>query len=148
MGQRVYRVCRAIHAGLDGEGAKRVGGRWNSPGYAVVYMAQSIGLAVLENLVHMSREDFPVGYVSVSAFIPDGVRILTEGDVEKDIANVGSRGLGDIWLRSSASAVLRVRSAVVPQEFNFLLNPGHTEFDRIVAEPAMPFIFDERLFSR
>jgi RES domain-containing protein len=111
-------------------------------------MAQSIGLAVLENLVHMSREDFPVGYVSVSAFIPDGVRILTEGDVEKDIANVGSRGLGDIWLRSSASAVLRVRSAVVPQEFNFLLNPGHTEFDRIVAEPAMPFIFDERLFSR
>jgi RES domain-containing protein len=63
MSQRVFRVCRAIHVLLDGEGAKRAGGRWNSPGHAVVYMAGSVSLAVLENLVHMSKEDFPVGYV-------------------------------------------------------------------------------------
>jgi hypothetical protein len=43
---------------------------------AVVYMAQSISLAVLENLVHMSKVDFPVGYVTVSALIPDGLNIL------------------------------------------------------------------------
>ncbi|HUE02378.1 MAG TPA: RES family NAD+ phosphorylase [Bryobacteraceae bacterium] len=36
------------------------GGRWNSPGRAV-YMAESIALAVLENLVHMARQDFPRG---------------------------------------------------------------------------------------
>ena len=60
---RVYRVCRARYARLDGEGARRVGGRWNSAGRAVVYMAESIALAVLENLVHMSRQDFPTGYV-------------------------------------------------------------------------------------
>ncbi|HXB69720.1 MAG TPA: RES family NAD+ phosphorylase [Candidatus Acidoferrales bacterium] len=47
--RRVYRVCRSIHARLDGVGAMRAGGRWNSPGKRVVYMAESISLAVLEN---------------------------------------------------------------------------------------------------
>ena len=58
MPRRVYRVCRARYARLDGEGARRAGGRWNSPGRTVVYMAESVALAVLENLVHMSRQDF------------------------------------------------------------------------------------------
>ena len=147
MSQRVYRVCRAIHARLDGEGAKRVGGRWNSPGHAVVYMAGSISLAVLENLVHMSKEDFPVGFVSVSALIPDELSILTEDDVMKDLSDAGSKEVGDYWLRSLTSAVLRVRSVVILGEFNFLLNPRHREFPRIVAESAIPFAFDERLFG-
>jgi RES domain-containing protein len=147
MSQRVYRVCRAIHVGLDGEGAKRVGGRWNSPGRAVVYMAQSISLAVLENLVHMSKEDFPVGYVSVSAVIPDGIGILTEEDLKKAGSNAGPREMGDYWLESGVSAVFRVRSAVIPEEFNCLLNPKHPEFLRILAEPPVPFVFDERIFK-
>jgi RES domain-containing protein len=146
MSQRVYRVCRAIHARLDGEGANQVGGRWNSSGRAVVYMAQSISLAVLENLVHMSKMDFPVGYVSVSALIPDQLNILTEDAVRKDCPDAGTRELGDHWLGSLGSAVLRVRSAVIPEEFNFLLNPRHPEFAQIVVESAIPFVFDERLF--
>jgi RES domain-containing protein len=145
MSQRVYRVCRSTHARLDGEGARQVGGRWNSPGYEVVYTAESISLAVLENLVHMSREDFPVGYVSVSALIPDELNILTEDDVKRVLPGAGPREMGDHWLRSAASAVLRVRSAVVPGESNFLLNPRHSEFGRIIAEPANPFVFDDRL---
>lgn len=145
MSQRVYRVCRNTYVRLDGEGAKQAGGRWNSPGHAVVYMAESTALAVLENLVHLSKEDFPVGYVSVSATIPDELEILTEDDVRRGLPNAGPRELGDHWLGSGASAVLRVRSAVVPDEFNFLLNPLHREFGGIIAEPAEPFVLDERL---
>ena len=48
---RLFRVCRAKHARLDGHGAKLASGRWNSPGRAVVYMVESVSLAVLENLV-------------------------------------------------------------------------------------------------
>jgi RES domain-containing protein len=146
MSQRVYRVCRAIHAQLDGQGANQVGGRWNSSGRPVVYMAESISLAVLENLVHMSKVDFPVGYVTVSALIPAELTILREEDIKSDFPDAGPREVGDQWLASLASAVLRVRSAVIPEEFNFLLNPRHPGFDQIVVEPPIPFVFDERLF--
>ena len=67
----VFRVCRAVHSRLDGSGAKGAGGRWNSPGHAVVYTAESVALAVLENLVNMSRTDFPIGYVVTGVCIPD-----------------------------------------------------------------------------
>jgi RES domain-containing protein len=57
MARRVFRVCRARYARLDGAGAKLAGGRWNSPGQAVVYMAESIALAVLENLARSSTSN-------------------------------------------------------------------------------------------
>lgn len=147
MSHRVYRVCRSVHARLDGEGAKLVGARWNSPGHAVVYMASSVSLAVLENLVHMTRDDFPVGYVLVSALIPDDVKIMNQDDIRQDLASADPRQLGDYWVRSLRSAVLRVPSAVVVNEFNYLLNPRHSEFDRILTDPPRPFFFDDRLFG-
>ena len=146
MALRVYRVCRAIHAELDGQGARIAGGRWNSPGRAMVYMAESVSLAVLENLVHMSKEDFPTGYVTVEAVIPDSVAILQEEE-RRRASKVTPAMLGDRWLASMTSAVLRVPSAVVPSEHNFLLNPLHPQFSEIVVEPAKKFRFDPRMFA-
>ena len=144
----VYRVCRAAHARLDGLGARIAGGRWNSPGRAVVYMAQSVALAVLENLVHMSRQDFPRGYVIVGAVIPDELSILdvpvraTAGFHEAQL-----RAFGDRWTDEKMSVALRVPSAVVPGDWNYLLNPAHPQFGRIVAARTIPFEFDPRLFA-
>jgi RES domain-containing protein len=81
VGGRVFRVCRARYARLDGAGARLVGGRWNSSGRAVVYMAESIALAVLENLGHMTRQDFPRGYVCVAAVLPNGTSIVQEKEL-------------------------------------------------------------------
>jgi RES domain-containing protein len=81
MSRRIFRVCRSIHASLDGEGAKRVGGRWNSPGRAVVYMAETVSLAVLENLVHMTKQDFPTGYILLAAVVPEHLRVLRAEDL-------------------------------------------------------------------
>jgi RES domain-containing protein len=97
---RIYRVCRSNYARLDGVGAMIAGGRWNSPGRPVVYMAQSVSLAVLENLVHMSPSDFPAGYVAVTASIPDDVGILTENEIRKDWPNLLPSELGDSRLTS------------------------------------------------
>lgn len=143
-----YRVCRRIHAALDGQGAFRVGGRWNSPGKHMVYMAESVALAVLENLVHMSRQDFPTGYVRITATVGDDIAILSEGDLRgsRSLRDFSTRALGDAWLDSQPSAVLKVRSAVVPEEWNYLLNPRHPDFSRIVVHQPEPFLFDERLF--
>ena len=150
MARSVYRVCRARYARLDGEGARLAGGRWNSPGRAVVYMAESVALAVLENLVHMSRQDFPIGYVCVAAVLPDGLNIATERDLRlrADPRELTSQELGDWWIDSKASAVLEVPSAVVADEHNYLLNPAHPDFARIVADPPALFHFDARLFRQ
>ena len=147
MFRRIYRVCRAIHARLDGEGARRVGARWNSPGRPVVYLAESVSLAVLENLVHMAREDFPVGYVVITAVIPGEIRIATEEDLLVRFRGTSQRELGGQWIDRRDSAVLKVRSTVVPFDRNYLLNPRHPDFGAIQVEPAVPFVFDERLFA-
>lgn len=110
-------------------------------------MAESVSLAVLENLVHMSREDFPTGYVTVVAVIPDEIDILTEEDLAARSAGYDHRQLGDQWIDSRASVVLQVRSAVVPLEHSFLLNPAHPQFAHILVEQILPFTFDERLFG-
>src|ERR1700730_2311478 len=144
-----YRVCRRIHAALDGEGAFRAGGRWNSPGRRMVYMAQSVALAVVENLVHMSRQDFPMAYVCITAIVPDDIAILSEEELrlEPHLKDLPTRALGDAWLDAQPSAVLKVHSAVVPAECNYLFNPQHPDFTMIVVQRPEPFIFDERLFQ-
>jgi RES domain-containing protein len=148
MMRRIYRVCRARYALLDGEGAKLVGGRWNSPGRLVVYMAETVALAVIENLVHMSRQDFPSGYVCIAANLPDGVNIALEKDFRQraDLRDLSSQSLGDWWIEASESAVLEVASVIVPHEHNYLLNPAHPDFAKIVTEPPALFHFDPRLF--
>jgi RES domain-containing protein len=149
MVRRVYRVCRAVHSRLDGLGAKLAGGRWNSPGHSVVYMAESVSLAVLENLVHMARQDFPVGYVLVTADIPERVEVLSEELLRADagLQDETSQDLGDHWIERQLSAVLCVPSAVVSGEFNYLLNPAHPDFDFIDSGVHTDFRFDPRLFG-
>lgn len=149
MRRRVFRVCRARHARLDGAGARLVGGRWNSPGRSVVYMAGSVSLAVLENLVHMSRQDFPSGYVCIEALLPDGLKVLSEQQLRlrPDLKELSRQSFGDRWIDSGESAVLEVASAVVPGEHNYLINPAHPDFNRISIDPPALFHFDPRLFG-
>ena len=63
-------------------------------------MAESIALAVLENLVHVSRQDFPNGYVCVAANIPDGMAVTLESDLRRlpELRALSSQDLGDRWI--------------------------------------------------
>ncbi len=110
---------------------------------------QSVAIALLENLVHMSRQDYPSGYVIVAVTIPDHVVILDQR-IAGNSAGLGMlhlSALGDYWFDARLSAVLRVRSAVVPSDFNYLLNPQHLDFAQIAVRPSEPFRFDPRLFE-
>lgn len=122
-GRRVFRVCRARYGRLDGIGARLVGGRWNSSGRAIVYMA---------------------------ATLPEGIGVVHEKDLRKHPAlqDVSTQQLGDWWLDSQTSAVLQMPSFVIVGEHNFLLNPAHFEFAQIQVEPPAIFHFDERLFEK
>jgi RES domain-containing protein len=111
-------------------------------------MAETVALAVLENLVHMSRQDFPNGYVCVAAVLPDTVNVTAERDLRlrAGLQELSSRALGDWWIETNEFAVLQVASALVPNEHNYLLNPAHPEFALITADPPALFHFDPRLF--
>jgi RES domain-containing protein len=111
-------------------------------------MAESVSLAVLENLVHMSQQDFPTNYVCVAAVLPDSMKIATEQDLRlrTGLRDWSSQAVGDWWIESRESAVLEVPSVVVAHEHNYLLNPAHPDFARIAIDPPALFYFDPRLF--
>lgn len=147
-----FRVTRRPYADLSGEGARRVGGRWNSPGRAALYLAESRALAVLEVLAHLDLDAqlIPVDYVimtvdfsaieEVSSWMEDGPS-LPPSDAE-------CRAIGDAFLGAGQAFVLRVPSILVPRASNFLLNPTHSLITQVRIEPLEPFAFDRRLLRQ
>ena len=136
---------------LSGVGAKKFGGRWNSPGRSLVYLGGSRALSALELLVHlttpMSRAKI---YHLVQVEIPNDlispypsqVLPLTWRDVP---AGRKTQEIGDDWLAAQGKLVLQVPSVLIPQEYNLLLNPEHEDFDKIISSEPVRFSFDKRL---
>jgi RES domain-containing protein len=138
---------------FTGEGARRYGGRWNSKGVAVVYAAQSQSLAALEMLAHLDSGDVLRYYVAIP--VSFDLRPVVDIDVSELPKNWKSypaprslRAIGDAWVSSGESPVLRVPSVLVPSESNFLLNPQHPEYANLLIGEPLPFSFDPRLFRR
>ncbi len=152
---RAYRIVKTKRAStaFDGEGARRTGGRWNSVGVSVVYVASSVALATLDVLVHLDDAALLPAYSVIGVeFEPDFVEILPPNALPPDWnalpAPSACAVLGGDWFASNCSVVLRVPSAVVPLEWNFLLNPRHPDFAKIQIGETLPFGFDERLMKR
>jgi RES domain-containing protein len=139
-------------ADLSGGGAARTGGRWNSAGKAVVYASESVALAYLETLVHLGRE-LPRNRYLVRLSIPPSVwskalqpnlRSLPK-TWRAQPPGLGSVAFGDAWLRGAQSAVLRLPSAIVPEDNNVLINPNHADARHITAEVVRELRYDPRL---
>jgi RES domain-containing protein len=151
---QVYRLVKARHAAaaLDGEGARRVGGRWNAPGNPVAYCASSLSLAVLELLVHVDPGDAPEDLVAVRIEIPEEVSarrlLLAElpDDWRRGTGKASLRALGTDWIQKGVEGVLIVPSVIVPAELKVLVNPRHPDSTRIKFLGQEPFRLDSRLF--
>ncbi|HSO71396.1 MAG TPA: RES domain-containing protein [Thermodesulfobacteriota bacterium] len=151
---RAWRIVNARNAAtaFSGDGSRRSGGRWNSRGYRAVYLADSLALATLEVMVHGVSYETLQNYVCIVAAIPK--RIIQEVDQKSlprnwrnDLPPAELRELGDRWLNEQKSAALKVPSAVIPVEYNYILNPRHKDFGKIeIAEP-LRLAFDKRLFG-
>lgn len=148
---RAWRIVASgfEHSAFDGMGARLAGGRWNSRGVAAIYTASSLPLAALEMLAHLPRGSILRKYRAISAdFDADMVADLKAPlppDWGKFPAGDGTKTLGDGWLAGKTSAVLRVPSVVIQSESNFVLNPAHPDFLKIVVGDPQTFYFDPRL---
>ena len=138
---------------LDGEGAYRYGGRWSSAGTRLAYTSEHQSLAMLEYFVHLDADDAPEDLVLVTAEIPDDV---PKERVEADDLPANWRRLpapaelariGDEFVRKAERCVLIVPSALAPNENNWLLNPQHAAFSKVVVSRVETLIYDERMFG-
>lgn len=125
--------------------------RWNSGGKRVIYTAENRSLACLENLVHRGGEGLNETFQVMVIHIPDhlSVKTIAETDLprnwNKSVRCAKCRAIGDQWLAEQDTAVLRVPSALVRNEYNYVLNTLHDEFDAIEIVTTEAFEFDTRL---
>jgi RES domain-containing protein len=135
----IWRICEATFAesAFSGEGASIVGGRWNSKGKRMVYTAEHLSLAILEVFVHLNvptvERDF---FVAIKAEVPANLEIeymnidRLPSDWYRSSSKSSLQALGDEWIDSARTPILAIPSAIVPQEFNYLINPLHPQFDQ------------------
>jgi len=140
------------HATLDGEGGL-ISARWHTQGHPLLYLAETPAGALVEVLVHLELDPahMPRSYKLLKAEAPDDI---SRQEIGK--ANLGqnwtqdllaTRKLGDEWLRSRVTALLRVPSAIVPETFNLLLNPHHPQASQVRIVSHRDYPWDKRLLE-
>ncbi|HVW86866.1 MAG TPA: RES family NAD+ phosphorylase [Bryobacteraceae bacterium] len=151
--KRVFRILlrEFTRSAYDGEGSYLFGGRWSSPGTRIVYASEYQSLAMLEYLAHLDPGQPMRDLVLACADIPEdvsrtaiSVNQLPEG-WNAPMAPEWLARYGDQFIANGASAILIVPSAIVPAECNYLLNPRHPDFRRIVLGQPQDFWLDPRL---
>ena len=142
------------HATLDGRGGFAASARWHTEGRAIVYLAETPPGALIEALVHLELNParFPKAYRLLKAEVPNDLSrsAIRRPDLPRThwLSNhIATRTIGDEWLASLTTALLRVPSAIVPETFNILLNPQHPDARRVQVLWHEKYPWDVRLFS-
>jgi RES domain-containing protein len=149
---QIYRLVRARYlADFSGEGAAIMGNRWNSKGTKMIYCAANRSLAMAEVAVHLSLNNLPKDYLMMEIEVPSDVRIDELNSLPDNWhafpATSATKLIGDQFILQDVSCLLKVPSAIVHKDYNFLINPNHKEFTKIRILDTYPFPFDLRLFG-
>jgi RES domain-containing protein len=140
---------------FTGEGARLGRGRWNHVGTPVVYVSETQSLAILELFIHFTRIDIKLSksLLVIPLEIPDSLEVIEvfPKDLKSDWRSSpppdSTRDVGTQWVKKGRSAVLRVPSVIVPEEFNLVLNPKHADFAKIKIGEPKRFALDARLWK-
>jgi RES domain-containing protein len=149
----VYRLCKYNYKNdLSGKGAELSGGRWNSKGVAILYTCDSRALCTTEIAVNAPLGIIPKDYYIVKIEIPDNTAIEEPTNLPNNWRSFphsdSTKKIGDSFIAENKKMVLKVPSAVVDGDYNYLLNPNHKDYGLIKIISAEPFIFDQRLFKK
>jgi RES domain-containing protein len=149
---KLYRLSKAKYKNdLSGTGARVGGGRWNEKVTAVIYAAKNRSLATVEFLVHVPIAIKPKGLSMTTLEVPDSVSQATVSIEDlpagwnrypppPELAKIGTD-----WVEANSELLLFVPSAVVPGEYNVLINPAHGEMKRVKILGSETYKFDQRL---
>jgi len=141
------------HVSLAGDGGMRASGRWHTRGRRVVYCSESPAAALLEILVHFEIDvrDLPTRYRLLKLHAPDDLVVedVPTADLPTDWLERTdlTRATGDRWLQAGRCPLLRVPSAVVPETFNVLVNPGHEHAGQVGVVQVSEHAIDPRLLK-
>ncbi len=150
----VYRLAKERFKNyLSGKGAEIAGGRWNSKGVAVLYTSESRALCTTEIAVHTPLGILPDDFYLITIDIPDNIEIKEIKVTQlpenwKNIPHINdTQQTGNKFIKEKKFLVLKVPSAVVQGDYNYLLNPAHKDFEKIKIKKTEKFEFDKRLFK-
>lgn len=147
----VYRVGRRkFSMELTGEGARLHGGRWNHILIPCIYTSESRALAVLEYTVNISIEDIPGSLCITAIEIPDtGIYEVNVADLprnwKKSPPPASTKDLGSQILKTSIAPIIKIPSVIIPQEFNYILNPKSTGSKDFKIISVVDFVYDARI---
>ncbi len=149
------RITKAKHKkqAFSGMGTQLASGRWHHKMVPMVYCSDTLALAALEVFVHLQEEAKRIKFISFEINIPENLILEIE-----TIATLPARWrgqppgavtkkIGSNWIIAMSSAVLSVPSTIIPSERNYLLNPLHPEFSKIIINNPVSFSFDSRLWK-
>lgn len=151
---RLYRVSKAQYASdISGRGAELHGGRWNTPGNPVVYTSTTASLALLESLAWTSMSSLlSAGFVMMVIQCPEtSMQQLKISDLPQEWNHLDAyavtQKIGDTWIKSNQSLLLKLPSAILPMESNMLINPKHALMSKVSIEEMLDIELDPRVMK-
>ena len=131
--------------------APGLSGRWNGAGRKVIYTAESIPLAFLENMIRRKGVGFNHDFKTMIIEMPDTLTIteikasdLAEGWRSFDDYTYCQK-IGNAWYDQGETPVVKVPSAVLPDNSNYVINAMHPDFKRVVLLETTDLVPDARI---
>lgn len=149
----VFRIVRSRYAGSLA--ASGMANRWNRKGEAVIYAGSTRSLATLEQVVHFGTVPKPDDYMVNVIYLPDDpdhFRRIHAEELPFEWRTMESyptlQRIGSEWIHGMQSLILQVPSAVIPQEYNYIVNTEHPDFKRRVrVKRVEEYFWDGRLLE-
>jgi RES domain-containing protein len=148
----VFRISMESHAGtLSSSGRAN---RWNLRGQKVIYTGSSRSLSTLELIVHRSAIVPAANYKVSVISIDENKRLIkkvSNNQLPEDwrtlVAYSFLQNIGAKWYLSQETLILKVPSAVIPYEYNYIINTEHPHFEKNIQVIRMEdYFWDNRLF--
>lgn len=145
----LYRIAREKYA--DKLHSSGVANRWNIAYQYVIYSSENISLCAIELLAHTNGIR-PAGNFKIMTIElkepPSITEVATDilpADWNKLSAYGTTQQIGSAWYSAGKTLCLKVPSAIIPSEYNYILNTMHPDFTNSVRLAGVQdFFWDSR----